>query len=434
MKRTLSHELTAHIGSKVLLQGFLHASRPLGKITFLVLRDRTGLAQIILEGEQKDVLNGCHTGTILEVEGTVVNAPTSNFKVEIHEASVRIVRKVEAVSPVVISKESLDAELDTLLDNRVITLRHPHQSAIFKVASVVEKHLRDFLYAQEFVQINTPKIIAFPTEGGSEVFEVEYFDKKVYLAQSPQFYKQMMVPVFERVFEIGHSYRAEKSNTSRHMSEILMLDVEMGFISSLDDVLEIGEQLIKYAVHQTFIEQSELFELLDVDPPLLMNPIPRITVQELHALMLEHTGEDYTKELDVVPSEERFICAYAREHWSSDAVFVTEFPWSDAKFYHHQNRENPLVADRADLLFKGVEIATLTRREVNYNKLCEQISAKGASIDNPGLVHYLDAFKYGMPDSGGFGFGMARFVQKLLDLSNVKEAELFPRDVQRVTP
>jgi len=434
MKRTMAGELAAHIGQEVTLKGFLHAARALGQITFLVMRDRTGLAQIILEGAQKDILDGLHTGTILEVHGKVVEAPNSKLKVELHDAQVRVIREVTYVSPVVISKEELNVELDTLLDQRVVTLRHPHQSAIFKVAATVEKHIRDFLCNQDFTQINSPKIIAFPTEGGSEVFEVEYFDKKVYLAQSPQFYKQMMVPIFERVFEIGHSYRAENSNTSRHMSEILMLDVEMGFIDSLDDVLTLAEQMIKYAAHKTFIENSELFELLDIDPPLLMNPIPRITVTELHKLMLEHMGEDHTSELDVAPSEERFICEYAKEHWSSDAVFVTEFPWSDAKFYHYQNTENPKVADRADLLFKGVEIATLTRREVNYHKLCEQITSKGASIDNPGLVHYLDAFKYGMPDSGGFGFGMARFVQKLLNLANVKEAELFPRDVQRVTP
>lgn len=428
MERCLTAALPHHVGEEVRLQGWQHTLRDKGGVAFLVLRDRSGLAQVVMTDRQLiDRITPLQTGSVLDIRGTVVVAKTQ-LGAEVTEPAIDVLYPVAEAAPVVIAKEELEAELDTLLDHRVVTLRHPKQQYIFRVAARTEHYIREFLESQDFTQINTPKIIAFPTEGGSEVFPVQYFDRTAYLAQSPQFYKQMMVPVFERVYEIGHAYRAEPSSTSRHMSEILMLDVEMGFISGLDDILAIAEGLL----HR--VCEGLMGEKLLSEAPALSATFPRITVEQLHAMMLEHTGEDHRGELDVAPSEERFICSYAAEHWGSDAVFVTEFPWEDAKFYHHQNRMNPAVADRADLLFRGVEIATLTQREVSYDKLREQIVAKGADPDHPGLTHYLSAFRYGMPDEGGFGLGIARLVQKLLGLANVKEAELFPRDTKRVTP
>lgn len=422
MERVLAAALLQHAGEMVRIQGWLHVLRDKGGVAFLILRDCSGLAQVVMtERRAIDQLSGLQTGTVLEVTGRVVEAKTS-LGAEVVDPMLTVLQEVRDVAPVVISKEDLDIELDTLLDHRVVALRHPKQQHIFRTAAKVEYLIRTYLEAQNFTQINSPKIIAFPTEGGSEVFAVQYFDRTAYLAQSPQFYKQMMVPVFERVYEIGHSYRAEPSHTTRHMSEILMLDVEMGFIDGLDDILEMAEGLLHAVVDG--LEASVI----------LPKRFPRITMAALHDLVFENTGEDHRAELDVAPSEERFICEYAMQHWNSEAVFVTEFPWADAKFYHHQNRVNPTVTDRADLLFRGVEIATLTQREASYAKLREQIIAKGADPDHPGLEHYLEAFKYGMPEEGGFGLGIARLVQKLLGLANVKEAELFPRDTKRVTP
>jgi aspartyl/asparaginyl-tRNA synthetase len=300
------------------------------------------------------------------------------------------------------------------------------------VAALAEKQMREYFYKNDFTQFNSPKIIAFPTEGGSEVFEVSYFDRKAYLAQSPQFYKQMMVTVFEKVFEIGRAYRAENSNTSRHMSEIMMLDVEMGFIDGFDDVLETAQELLKYTVKETWANGEKDLEFLGATKPIFSEKFPRISVAELHKLMLKETGEDHTTETDVAPSEEKFICEYSAKNWNSEAVFITEFPWASAKFYHYQNRENPEVTDRADMIFRGVEVATVTRREVNYEKIISQIKAQGINPEAPGLAQYLDSFKYGMPDEGGFGFGIARFVQKLIGLSNAKEAELFPSDTKMI--
>lgn len=435
MKRIVASELKEHVGEEVLMKGWLHNFRKLGNIAFLVIRDGGGLTQVVLtEKVEMDKLDNLYTGTIVEVTGKLVEAPKSKFGFEVQDGKVKVIRGIKYPSPVDISKNDLNVESDTLFDERVVTLRHPKQTAIFKVASIAEKNMRKFYDENGFTQINSPKLIAFPTEGGAEVFTVKYFDRDMYLAQSPQFYKQIMVGVFEKVYEIGRAYRAEKSNTSRHMSEILMLDAEMGFIDSFEDIISLAENFVKSVIKNTSVEAKEYLTLLGAEEILMPEKFPRITVKELHELMLKETGKDFSKEKDVAPEEERFICEYSKKNWKSDFVFVLEFPWSDAKFYHHQNEKNPLVTDRGDMLFKGVEIMTLTQREVNYEKLIDQIAKRGYDPKNPGLLSYLDSFKYGMPDEGGFGFGVARFVQRFIGLSNAKEAELFPRDVQRVTP
>ena len=435
MGRVLTSEVKNHIGEEVLIEGWVHAVRDLGSVCFLIVRDRGGLVQAVLTSrEEVAKLDNLYTGTVVAVKGKAAENSKSKAGFELQDATVEVLRAVKFPSPVDISKSELHVEQDTLFDERVVTLRHPSQSMIFKVAAVVEKNMRKYFDEHDFTQINSPKIIAFPTEGGSEVFEVQYFDRKVYLAQSPQFYKQIMVPVFERVYEIGRAYRAEKSNTSRHMSEILMLDMEMGFIDSFEDIIIFIEDFVSKVIKDTWAESELKLKSLNAEMPLIPEKFPRITVKDLHELMKKETGKDYTAERDVSPDEERFVCEYAKKNWQSDFIFVLEFPWSDAKFYHHQNKENPEVTDRGDLLFRGVEIATLTQREVGYDKLLEQIKTKGYDANHPGLKSYLDAFKYGMPDEGGFGFGIGRFVQKIIGLDNVKEVELFPRDVQRVTP
>jgi nondiscriminating aspartyl-tRNA synthetase len=431
--RIFSNNLKEHTGKTIVMKGWLHTLRKLGSIAFLILRDKNGLSQIVLErAEEIEKLENLYTGTILEVEGNVIESPKSKFGYEIHDGTVKVVHPVKYPNPVDISKENLNVELDTLLENRVVTLRHPKQASIFKIYAIAEKQIRQFFYNNDFTQFNSPKIIAFPTEGGSEVFEVSYFDRKAYLAQSPQFYKQIMVTVFEKVFEIGKAYRAENSNTSRHISEIVMLDAEMGFIDSFDDVLETAQNLLKFAVTETWKEGEKELQALNATRPILSDEFPRITVAELHKLMLKETGEDHSMEEDVAPSEEKFICEYSIKNWGSEAVFVTEFPWSSAKFYHYQNKQNPKVTDRADMIFRGLEVATVTRREVDYDKMIAQIKAQGIDPTSPGLSQYLDSFKYGMPDEGGFGLGITRLVQKLIGLLNIKEAELFPSDTKMI--
>lgn len=432
----LSNQLPQYIWEVVEIRGRLHTIRVVSaNLAFLILRDRAGLTQVVFEDANEiKKLDWCLLGSVVSAKGTVAEMPKWKFRFELQKASVNIIQKITVASPIDISKDEIHADGETIHDHKVIVLRHPRQMKIFKIASIVEKNMRAFFDQNDFTQINSPKIIGFPTEWWAEVFELEYFGRKAYLAQSPQFYKQMMVPVFERVYEIGRAYRAEKSNTSRHLSEILMLDIEMWFIDSFEDVITMTEKFANFVVNQTWAEAEDLLSSLSSSKPLMTEKFPRISVTELHELVFKETGKDFRGEKDLSPVEEKFICEYSAKNWASDFVIVDSFPRSDAKFYHHQNRQNPDIADRADLLFRWVEIVTLTQREVDYQKLIDQIVAQWQNPDHPGLKHYLDAFKYGMPEEWGFWLGITRFIQKLIWLDNIKEAELFPRDMHRVTP
>ncbi|MDO8452722.1 MAG: amino acid--tRNA ligase-related protein, partial [bacterium] len=270
--------------------------------------------------------------------------------------------------------------------------------------------------------------------GGAEVFELDYFGKKATLAQSAQFYKQMLVGSLERVFEFGATYRAEPSMTTRHMTEFITLDVEMGFIEGLKDLTHLLSSLTNHTVETVWKERGAELEALGATKPVLKDELPEITLKDLHALYQKETGEDLSREKDPTPAQERFISEYSAKEWGSEAVFVTEFPASHMKFYHFQSETDPLVAERADLIFRGVEIVTTSRREHRYEKLVEQLKAMGGDPEHPGYKYFLQAFKYGMPSHGGFGLGLERLTQKIIGLNNVKEATLFPRDLNRLTP
>lgn len=287
----LSGELAQHVGEEVEIRGWLHTVRVVSaNLAFLILRDRQGLAQVVFEdAEEIKKLEGCLLGTIVSAKGKVAEMPKGKFRFELQKGSLNVIRKVAYPSPIDISKEEMHADGETLLEHKVVALRHPRQTKIFKAAAIVEKQMRAFFDANDFTQINSPKIIGFPTEGGAEVFEIDYFGRKAYLAQSPQFYKQIMVPIFERVYEIGRAYRAEKSNTSRHLSEILMLDMEMGFIDSFDDVIEMTERFANFVVEKTWAEAESLLLALGAQKPLLVEHFPRISVTELHELMFKET-------------------------------------------------------------------------------------------------------------------------------------------------
>ncbi|MEO6508343.1 MAG: amino acid--tRNA ligase-related protein, partial [Patescibacteria group bacterium] len=269
---------------------------------------------------------------------------------------------------------------------------------------------------------------------GAEVFQLDYFGKKASLAQSGQFYKQIMAGVFERAFEINPTYRAELSYTARHMTEFMHIDVEMAFIESYKDILAVAEKMISYVVEKVWERNETELKLWKAEKPKLTEKFPEISVKDLHELYFKETKEDTREEKDPTPAEERWICEYSAKHWNSDAVFVIEFPVSNMKFYHVLHPDDAGLTERADLIFRGVEIATLTRREHRYDKLVEQLKKIGADPEDPGFRYYLMAFKYGMPPHGGFGMGLERLTQRLIGLQNVKEASLFPRDVNRLAP
>lgn len=299
------------------------------------------------------------------------------------------------------------------------------------------RYIREYLTKHDFTEIQTPKLIAGATEGGAEVFKLNYFDQEATLAQSPQLYKQMMVGVFERVFEIGQAYRAELSATTRHMTELTMLDVEMGFVKDHDEVLNTIGSLVQNVLKRTYEDHAD--DLKSWNAPELKLPkdgiVPQFTVAEIHNLYTKATKTDTTEEKDLTPDEERWISDYARKEMGSDLVYAVKFPKEAMKFYHKANPEDGgETVLWGDLLFRGLEIATVPMRENSYEVMVEQMKAAGLDPEAPGFKYYLQAFKFGLPAHGGCGLGVDRLVEKTIGLGNVKEATLFPRDINRLAP
>lgn len=439
--RILSRDLAQHLNSEVELQGWLHKKRLLGGLNFIILRDRAGLVQILdRSGEQSAKLAGLQNGTVLRVTGKVTSDERAIGGVEVHDPQIDILVPVHDTMPIEIDKpiSHKSDNLDTLFDNRPIALRNQRESAIFRVQAKTLEAFRVYFAEHDFVEINSPKLLAEATEGGAETFKLDYFGKTATLAQSAQFYKQMMVGVFERVFETNPTYRAEPSATTRHMTEYITIDAEMGFIDTPDLLDFVGNGLIFVAKYITEHCPDEL-ALWQVEPYILPgegSAIPRLTITQIHEMYRDATGDDHNQEDDLAPIEEKWICDHAKKELGSEAVFVTG--WSSAsktfKFYHRANAEKPELADRADLLFRGVEITTLSMRENRYDVLLAQLKQNGGDPTNAGYAPLLSAYQYGMPPHGGFGWGLERTVEKLLGLNNIKEAALFPRDMQRLSP
>jgi nondiscriminating aspartyl-tRNA synthetase len=435
--RVLSSELSAHIGSRVSVAGALHKKREMGNLTFLVLRDRKGIIQIVDDtSEESSKLKGFQNGTILTIEGLVKEEPRASGGAEIHDPKITVDVQVTDVPPIEVDKNinHNPENFDTLFEYRYLNLRNLKERAIFRVQDGVTRGIREFFHANGFTEFRSPKILAGATEGGSEVFTMDYFGQTASLAQSAQFYKQMMVGVYERVFEIGATYRAEPSFTTRHMTEFTTIDMELGYIDSVEDVWAMTEKMVSHTIEYIWQENAHELELLGAKKPLLPSHFPRISLTQLHQMYFEATGDDLRNEKDPSPAEERWICEYATKNLGSEAVFITEFPSSEMSFYHMKNQDRPEIANRADLLFRGVEIATVPQREHRYEILLEQIKAKGLDPDSDGFRYYVSSFKYGLPAHGGFGMGLERLVQKILGLGSVKEASLFPRDVNRLAP
>jgi len=435
MERTLNSQLKSQIGKSVSISGWLHKKRLLGGLTFINLRDRSGLSQIIIKDKTEvEKLRGMQLGTILTIEGMVKSEPRAPGGVEIHDAKIMIDVPVTEQSPVEIDKplSHKSDNLDTLFDYRPIGLRNLQETQIFKIRSELLRHIRQFLYKNDFVEINSPHLVAGAAEGGAEVFKLDYFGQEATLAQSPQLYKQIMVGVFERVFEIGPAFRAELSATTRHVSEVTMLDIEMGFIKSYEDVLDMIEELIYQVVSDIYKQFSAELKNLGA-PELKLKPkFPRYSMKQIHEMYSKDTGSDTTKELDLLPDEERWICEYSKVHDDCEAVFATGLPKEKMKFYHMDNQDG--TARSSDLLFRGIEIATIPQREHRHDELIKQMKLAGIDPKAKGFEAYVSAFKYGLPAHGGCGLGIDRLVEKVIGLANIKEAILFPRDINRLSP
>jgi nondiscriminating aspartyl-tRNA synthetase len=435
--RILTSQIAAHVGETITIKGWLHKKRLLGGLNFITLRDRGGLAQSLVDNKDElEKLRGMQIGSVLSLTGTVIADERAPGGAELHDVVVEVLVPVTDESPIEIDKplDHKSENLDTLFEHRVIGLRNLQEAAIFKIQASIKEAVRVYLRGQEFTEFISPKLLPGATEGGAEVFKLDYFGKEATLAQSGQFYKQMMVGVFERAFEINPTYRAELSATTRHMTEFTHIDAEMGFIT-FDDLLNTVGGLLHSVSDSIWQTNESDLKKWNATKPVLAENIPRLPLEEIHELYSKATGESTRGEKDLRPDEERWITEYAKKNLGSEAVFVTEWPVSEMKFYHRISAENPEIAERADLIFRGVEIATISMRENRYDVLVDQLTTiAGGDPEADGFRYYLQAFKYGLPAHGGFGMGLERLTQKFIGLNNVKEASLFPRDINRLNP
>lgn len=434
-KRTLIIECLDKIGEEVIIKGWAQTIRKHGKITFVDVRDRTGLIQVTGFGKGAQDLGQLHPqdavviiGKVKKREERYINKEIETGSIEIEEESVEILAKAQEM-PFDMGGKELNLELPTLLDYRSLTLRHPSVTPIFKVQSEIAEAFRKAAGKLNCVEIFPPTITASATEGGADVFMIDYYDKKAYLAQSPQLYKQIMVGVMERVYTISHAYRAEPSVTTWHLSEVVQMDIEMGFMTfeKLLDALElVGTSIIKQPAEKCKKEM----ELFGVEQPLVPTKVPRLRLREAQEIITKRTGRDLDQEMDLNREDEKEICAWAKEEYKSDFVTITHFPTKKKPFYTHPDPKDTEYSLSYDLLFRGVEISSGSQRINEYKMLIDMMKKRGLSTK--GFETYLQAFKYGMPPEGGFSFGLERITMKLLELSNIREASLFPRDMERV--
>ena len=434
MKRILSNDVKNFIGKEVKLSGWIHRIREIGGIAFVILRDGKGLVQTVFESKHiLKTLEDLKEESTVSIIGKVIKEDRAPGGVEVKAKEMKVISKVSNDLPITINKKELKINLDTLLDNRPLALRNPKQRAIFKVQGEVLKAFRTFFEGQGFVEINTPKIVCAGAEtGGAEMFSFKYFKKKLaYLAQSPQLYKQIMVGVFERVFETAYVYRAEPHATSRHINEYVSMDAEMGFIESWMDLIDILQEFVKHIIEHLNKYSKEDFELLDVKLPKYVK-IPVFKLSEAQEIIEKEYKIKCKGAPDLDPKQEKLICEYVAKKFGSEFLFVTHYPIKKRPFYTFDDPKDPNLTLSFDLLFRGLEITTGGQRQHEYNKIIEKLKDKKINQDD--FKEYLDIFRYGMPPHGGFGFGLERLTARFLELPNVKEASLFPRDINRIKP
>ncbi len=433
MPRTLIAEVPDHIGKKVTINGYVQTKRDHGKITFLDIEDRSGIVQVVGGGEEFSSLKPQYAvkieGEVKERPESMVNKKIPTGNVELKAETAEVLAKAEEL-PFDMGSQTLDLELPTLLDNRGLTLRHPSVKAIFKVQEQIIDAFRESLQKKDFTEFQAPVIIPQGAEGGSEVFEVKYFNYKAYLAQSPQFYKQILVGVFERVFAVNKTLRAEPSVTTRHLTEVTTLDAEFGFIESWEDVMDMAEAVIRDVFDRVEKNSKKELDLFGATIPKLSKQIPRIKLREAQQIIQKRTGRDVSKEPDLSPEDEREICKWASEEKDSDLIFITHYPVSKRPFYTQPDENDEGYTLSFDLLGRGTEWLTGGQRINDPDILIKNAKERGIDLEKSQL--YLQAFKYGMPPEGGFSFGSERITMHILGLKNVREASLFPRDMERV--
>lgn len=431
-KRTYVKEaLKKKDNSKVLVAGWLENLKLLGKISFLTLRDRTGLLQVVMKNNIKGFkdITKLPVESVIAVEGKIRKGEKKSGEKELVMENFQLLSKADTPLPVEIFSGT--TKIDKRLDHRFLDTRNPRTAAIFKIRSEVFKATVDFFSKQGFIKINTPKITSAGVESGSELFPINYFNKKAYLSQSPQIYKQMMVAAgFEKVYEIAPVFRAEKSHTKRHLTEFTGIDMEMGFIEDENDIMDVIEDLMKYMIKHIINNCKDELKLLKVK---LVAPkkVPRLQMNEVKKLLVKK-GKKLSKDDDLDADAEKLISEIVKKKYKNDFVYVVNYPWKKRPFYHMKPEKDKNGTRSFDLIWNGIEIGTGAQREHRYEVLKEQAREKGINLDQ--LRDYANIFRYGCPSHGGVGLGLDRIVQCLLNLENVREGILLPRDPERLTP
>jgi len=431
MQRILNIETIKYIERVVKICGWVNSIRHHGGIVFLDLRDRSGILQVV---SSPDLVKDIKEEYILEIEGEVKKRPIkmANFEletgqIELNAQKIKILAKARSLP---FDLKELKLSLPKLLDYRPLTLRNEKIKAIFQIEEEVISSFRKAIKNLGFNEFQAPTIVPVATEGGAEVFHIDYFDKDAYLAQSPQLYKQIMVGVFERVFTITHAYRAEPSVTTRHLTEYISLDAEMGFINSWEDLMDTCEIVIRNMFSGIEKNCQKELKMFGKILPKLSKKIPRLKMRQAQEIIFQRRGRDNRKKPDLEPEDEKEICQFSKEKYNSELIFITHYLTKKRPFYTFADPEDPEYTLSFDLLCRGLEIVTGGQRINEYEKLVKNIKKWGNKTKD--FEFYLQAFKYGMPPEGGFAIGAERIVKQILELGNVREASLFPRDMERI--
>ncbi|MCI6998274.1 MAG: aspartate--tRNA(Asn) ligase [Eubacterium sp.] len=424
--------LQAEEGSRLILEGAVHSVRDMGEIAFIILRKRDGLVQTVWENGKTNLeLSQVRQGDFIRTTGIVKKEERAPHGKEVRLENIEHLSSANGPLPLAIDKWKLNTSLEAKLDRRSLSLRNVRERAKFRIQEALVRGFRDFLYSQGFTEIHTPKIGAKSAEGGANMFKLSYFHRPAVLQQSPQLYKQMMVGVFDRVFETGPVFRAEKHNTRRHLNEYTSLDFELGYIKSFMDICEMETGFLQYTMKLLEQEYAKELKLLNITLPNV-EKIPYVRFDEAKRLVSEKYNRKIRNPFDLEPEEEELIGRYFKEEYDADFVFVTHYPSKKRPFYAMDDPEDERYTLSFDLLYKGLEITTGGQRIHDYEELLKKIEKKGMTPE--GLEQYLDAFKFGMPPHGGLGIGLERLTMQLLGEDNVREACLFPRDMSRLEP
>ncbi len=439
MKRTYIKDLAQNVGQEVVIKGWVDVRRDQGKMVFMDMRDMTGKVQCVVlpnHVEAIEQVKDVRLEWVLSITGLVNKRPERNVKagvlngdIELEITAIEVLAQAEPL-PFDMSLTGYNLDLTTELDNRALVLRQPKVQAIFKVQETVIDAFREYMKKNNFFEFQAPAITPATAEGGAEVFQIDYFDKKAYLTQSPQLYKQIVMSAFERAFSVNKVFRAEPSSTTRHLTEIVSLDAEMAFIDSWTDVRDMAEGTVRHILEQVREKNAEHLKVLGAELPTMIDKTPTLSLSEVQEKIFQKFGRDVRGEKDTNPQDEREICEIIKEETGSDFVFIYGYPTRKKPFYVYPDPENPEFNQGMDLICRGLEWLSGGRRVNDYKQLMEHVKIWG--MDPEKIKMFLQAFKYGVPPEGGFALGAERITMQLLGLKNVREASMFPRDMNRI--